>query len=250
MLTFLRKIRKSLIDSSSTRKYLLYAVGEILLVMIGILLALQVNNWNEWRKERILEVNTLREIEESLSANIKSCTNASIMMIKDGGEIRTLLNHIEDQQPYSDSLEELFYYPIRMVMVEIDETAFGLLENRGIDIISNTDLRKQIVHFYGVTVSKQVQANRQITQNTMEFRNYYQNHIRQKMDEMFVIEYTGRTYHKSYPINYEGLLSNEVFKSKLNWRITRIELNANRLELRINEMKTLKKDIEEELQNL
>ena len=49
MLTFFRKIRKSLIDSSSARRYLLYAIGEILLVMIGILLALQVNNWNEHR---------------------------------------------------------------------------------------------------------------------------------------------------------------------------------------------------------
>lgn len=49
MLTFLRKIRRSFIESGAARKYLLYAIGEILLVMIGILLALQVNNWNEKR---------------------------------------------------------------------------------------------------------------------------------------------------------------------------------------------------------
>ena len=54
MLTFFRKIRKSLIDSSSARKYVLYAIGEIALVVIGILIALQINNWNEARKERIL----------------------------------------------------------------------------------------------------------------------------------------------------------------------------------------------------
>ena len=50
MVTVLRKIRKSLIDSGSARKYLLYAIGEVLLVMVGILLALQVNNWNEENK--------------------------------------------------------------------------------------------------------------------------------------------------------------------------------------------------------
>ncbi len=57
MLTFLRKIRKSLIESGSTRKYFLYAIGEITLVVIGILIALQINNWNESRKnhERIRE---------------------------------------------------------------------------------------------------------------------------------------------------------------------------------------------------
>tara|TARA_Y100000385_G_C13103870_1_gene646216 strand:+ start:4498 stop:4992 length:495 start_codon:yes stop_codon:yes gene_type:complete len=57
MLTFLRKIRKSLIESGSTRKDLIYAIGEIALVVIGILIALQINNWNESRKnhERIKE---------------------------------------------------------------------------------------------------------------------------------------------------------------------------------------------------
>ena len=50
MLTFFRRIRKSLLTTSSARKYILYALGEVLLVMVGILLALQVNNWNERRK--------------------------------------------------------------------------------------------------------------------------------------------------------------------------------------------------------
>ena len=50
MLRFFRHIRKSLIEQNKIRTYLLYAVGEILLVVIGILIALQVNNWNEERK--------------------------------------------------------------------------------------------------------------------------------------------------------------------------------------------------------
>jgi hypothetical protein len=52
MLHFLRKIRRSLIDTGTTRTYLLYTIGEILLVMVRILLALQVNNWNEEKKDR------------------------------------------------------------------------------------------------------------------------------------------------------------------------------------------------------
>jgi hypothetical protein len=50
MLQFFRKIRYDLINNNKTGKYLKYAIGEILLVPIGILLALQVNNWNENRK--------------------------------------------------------------------------------------------------------------------------------------------------------------------------------------------------------
>lgn len=52
MLRFFRHIRKTLMEQNKIRTYLLYALGEILLVMIGILLALQVNNWNEEVKAR------------------------------------------------------------------------------------------------------------------------------------------------------------------------------------------------------
>lgn len=49
MITLFRKIRQKLIDSGSVTKYLIYAIGDVLLVVLGILLALQVNNWNERR---------------------------------------------------------------------------------------------------------------------------------------------------------------------------------------------------------
>lgn len=69
MLTFLRKIRKSLIESGSARKYLLYAIGEILLVMIGILLALQVNNWDQNRIDRGKEQVIIRMLLEEMKIN-------------------------------------------------------------------------------------------------------------------------------------------------------------------------------------
>jgi len=56
MLRFFRQIRKTLIEQDNIRKYLLFAIGEILLVVIGIFIALQVNNWNEERKLNLLEV--------------------------------------------------------------------------------------------------------------------------------------------------------------------------------------------------
>ena len=55
MLTLFRKIRRRLFENGTISRYLLYAIGEIALVMIGILLALQVNNWNQNKKDRILE---------------------------------------------------------------------------------------------------------------------------------------------------------------------------------------------------
>ena len=52
MIKFFRQIRQNLIMENKTGKYLKYAIGEIVLVVIGILIALQINNWNENRKEK------------------------------------------------------------------------------------------------------------------------------------------------------------------------------------------------------
>ena len=50
MIKFFRKIRQNLLMENKTGKYLKYAIGEIILVVIGILIALQINNWNENKK--------------------------------------------------------------------------------------------------------------------------------------------------------------------------------------------------------
>jgi len=62
MIRFFRQIRKNLMENYQVRRYLLYAIGEILLVVLGILIALQIDTWNEQRKERRAE----REIVENL----------------------------------------------------------------------------------------------------------------------------------------------------------------------------------------
>ncbi|MCB0638986.1 MAG: hypothetical protein KDC54_20295 [Lewinella sp.] len=66
MLKFFRRIRRRLLADGRIRSYLPYALGEILLVMVGILLALQVNNWNEVRKDRHTERAYLQGLHNDL----------------------------------------------------------------------------------------------------------------------------------------------------------------------------------------
>ena len=69
MLKFFRRIRRKLIEDGNLRRYLFYAIGEILLVMIGILLALQVNNWNENKKAKKEELVALKDLLHEFQRN-------------------------------------------------------------------------------------------------------------------------------------------------------------------------------------
>lgn len=75
MIKFFRKIRYNLMSENKTGKYFKYAIGEILLVVIGILIALQANNWNEKRKSN--------KEQEVLLASLKEDLEADVIYLKD-----------------------------------------------------------------------------------------------------------------------------------------------------------------------
>ena len=75
MIKFFRKIRQKLLSENKFGKYLKYAIGEILLVMIGILLALQVNNWNEKRRNKINEQFILNSLHQDFLHNKKKSSS-------------------------------------------------------------------------------------------------------------------------------------------------------------------------------
>ncbi len=70
MIKHFRKIRQRLLTENKFRKYLIYAIGEIVLVVIGILIALQINNWNQSRQDQKLEVKYLRGIKTNINDDI------------------------------------------------------------------------------------------------------------------------------------------------------------------------------------
>jgi hypothetical protein len=83
MIKFFRKIRYDLMEKNKTGKYLKYAIGEIVLVVIGILIALQINNWNESRKENFKE----REILSYTIENLKSDSLSLVKLIDNATRI-------------------------------------------------------------------------------------------------------------------------------------------------------------------
>jgi hypothetical protein len=90
MIKFFRHIRQQLLTEHKFRKYLGYAVGEIVLVMIGILLALQVNNWNINRNNSKQEIALLSQVTGLSSRKVNSWfTDKKLMYKKDDDWVTT-----------------------------------------------------------------------------------------------------------------------------------------------------------------
>ena len=94
MIRFFRTIRKQLMEQNKVRSYFFYAVGEIALVMIGILLALQVNNWNEQSKEAEGEKRILEQLQSEITKSIENRTVIQKYYQEVSGEIRSSLDLI------------------------------------------------------------------------------------------------------------------------------------------------------------
>jgi hypothetical protein len=75
MFRYFRIIRKKLIEQDNVRKYLLYAIGEVLLVVIGILIALQINNWNEDKQAKIRMLTNIISIQDDIQVEIQILGN-------------------------------------------------------------------------------------------------------------------------------------------------------------------------------
>ncbi|RED44568.1 hypothetical protein DFQ10_103255 [Winogradskyella eximia] len=75
MIKFFRKIRKNLLAKDKTSKYFKYAIGEIFLVVIGILIALQINNWNQKRLQQLTLTNYFQRMYEELESSRDNLDN-------------------------------------------------------------------------------------------------------------------------------------------------------------------------------
>ena len=167
MLTFFRRIRKGLVDSSQARnpvsnsprleRYILYAIGEILLVMVGILLALQVNNWNEWRKDREKEKVLLSQLHNEFVNNKVKLEKVVVSNLEKLKGIREIINLFPIDINTIDR-ETLHAYLTMDKDYQIGTATFdpsnaiinAISSNASIDLISNDHLKHKILSWQAI----------------------------------------------------------------------------------------------------
>ena len=203
-------------EKGKTSKYLKYAIGEIILVVIGILIALQINNWNENRKSERQETKLLQQIKSDIETN--------------NTDLETLITTLETNEAAMDSVFHYFNkktYKLRgsIFLSLIHRKSFFNNVNSGYkligsglgSIVSNDSLLNEIVQVYEVDFDNVLKFQSQMHQhidnqlfpltNTLfEVSNSYKLNFKDADEEQ-------TNFYK--PIDFETLQNNHQYKNTL-----------------------------------
>jgi len=152
MIKFFRKIRYNLMEQNKTGKYLKYAIGEIVLVMIGILLALQVNNWNEQRKLNNEEQHLLEDLLSEFNVNLENLKINMLINQNNQKAVIDLLDMIQKKEikENTNKLDSLFMVVFSYGSFNTTSGVLNEIINSGkLRVIKDATLRNNLTQYSG-----------------------------------------------------------------------------------------------------
>ncbi len=170
MLKFFRRIRKELFDSGRTSKYLLYAAGEIALVVIGILLALQINNWNEERNNNVLEAGYKLALREDLAKDSSELISKIDEMEEELDQLLAMGEKMSTSMHF-DSIIHLYRFklsPLFNATINFNRNTFETLLATGNINLIEKDLRNRLMILHNL----QERTSNRIDVNLSFYMNY------------------------------------------------------------------------------
>jgi len=156
MIPFFRKLRKQLADDNKPIKYMRYAIGEIVLVVIGILIALQINNWNDERKAKMeteaLRQSNLQEIYEGLKTDLINFDTILNQLERQKAASKYLLAILDTKdRRVNDSIEFVKKQLEVVFSVSVDRyknTWDNLNQSGQLLTLKDDDLNKKLIEYY------------------------------------------------------------------------------------------------------
>jgi hypothetical protein len=235
-----RKIRQQLAAENNVAKYLRYAIGEILLVVIGILIALQVNNWNQNRKESKVELQILFDIQSNLTESLHELQRANVNNRNGIIEFNKLIQHLEKGQPYNPGLDSIFGIIPLWSAPYFTTSAYEAFKSKGPELIKNDSLKKIITQFYDRDIS--------ILQNDWDKWEWSIN--QQIVLPWFVqnCRYQKASGLLASPVDYSAILKDKTLLNILSLVIRSREYGIAKIEQMEVEIELIIAQIEKELQ--
>lgn len=249
MIKFFRKIRHKLVVDNKFTKYLLYAIGEIVLVVIGILIALQINTWNDNRNSKTKEIEILRKLNVDLNNNRDELLSVVYYIKKSNAAGKKILEHLKNSQKTTDSLKlwaELF--PLSDIFNNAN-TTYKNVENSNENIISNDSLRLKITLIYERDFQNVHKREKRAVENKLyEYREEAGKYFKTGKAFFKFIEATELAINT--PTNFPQLKTSESYKNALvelyNCRLLRLF----QLKKTMKRLDALIKEIDDEISRL
>jgi hypothetical protein len=236
MINFFRKIRQKMINKNKITSYFLYAIGEILLVMIGILLAIQVNSYYNNLKDRELEKSSLLELKEG----IKEDSISIAFNIEKFKNIQTYAQYLKDRirqkKPYEKKVDTAFGILQIFGVNESNYVPFDKVKSLKNGIIKNDSLFNMLARYYNYS---EFLAKVDTGFNIAIY-------LREDIYPKYFNAYLYGRYAKVS--NYEQILNSDEIKIAIDYCINDSGYYLMGSQNRANMAKTLLQMIDEELQ--
>ncbi|WP_019669901.1 DUF6090 family protein [Eudoraea adriatica] len=248
MINFFRKIRQQLLNQNKVSKYLLYAIGEVVLVVVGILIALQINNWNEGRKSDKVELKILQELHAVLKGGAfpgelefqKGQIEANE---KSKASCELILRYFQDNLPYQDSLKSHFANAHTRYIGQIKSHAYENAKNYGLGFIGNDSLKELLTWAY--------ETNSAVLEKLYERNNLYEYGtvvpVITELFESINMNMPDNTK-EMIPLNYQSLKGNTIYANILQSTIHKRNEIIFFQDLRYQRMLKIATFLEEEIE--
>jgi Family of unknown function (DUF6090) len=218
MIKFFRKIRQQLLSDNKFSKYLLYAVGEIVLVVFGILIALSINNWNEEKKRMSLKASYIESLRNDLQTDIVFLEEGIALAENDAKRNKIFSTRLSSNLATNDTLIKIARYefnPIAGGPNELNRNTYNALVATG-----NMDL-------LGKELTKKLQEHNALQSNTLimaelNFQNYldignryagkYPTNISYNaINGPLINSFWENVNHNSLKSDFNGMLTSRIF---------------------------------------
>ncbi len=194
-----------------------YAVGEVVLIVAGILIALALADWNDRRLERIDELEMLTELRDGLEKDLVTIETGLEVVLEAEQRLQSLQELLADPQPYDSSMDALFGAVYGTRIVFLDTASFETLKSSGLQTISNDALRARIAQLFSESYEI-MKMNNDIDMaiNLDLIRSFYLQHFHD-------LDMT----RSATPIDYDQLVADTYYRNLVDYRL--MVLQGNRV---------------------
>ena len=249
MIKFFRTIRQNLLMENKTGKYFKYAIGEIILVVIGILIALGINSWNQDRLSNQQQKVYLNNFKEELVSNIKLLQRIDAQYAKHQEETNKGITLLTEDFRVSNFLTINSLIRTSWRDFPIGGSTFEEMKNNGsFYSLHNKELKKQIVQHY-ITANNYASAFKEMNSNGQAIQN------NKDLNALEILKYRLR----QSPVNLKGIdtswvhnpnshIYQGIFKKAMHYKLT-IRIRRGQIEKIIQSNNDIIKAIDNVLGN-